>query len=226
MKVFRQFPIGSTLHHDAVQAAFGTLLKSTEWLHSDKYAATNQMETQHYYFDNDWDLVSHQGDLPQDHASQCQCKCHCHSSEQDSHTQVQHRDVPTDPLPATSKGALPDSLELSDPILLSQLLPDPSPGLSEDHLLPNIISQLCAIHVDNPAQPQSADLEESLPDQAPQDTNLLINSLLVAFLVREHPLTNPLLPDPSASDIDTNLQALFDILEPKDKVIAMNSVEA
>jgi len=61
--------LGSTLDHDAVQAAFGTLLKSTEWLHSDKYAATNPTETQHYYFDNDWVLVSHQGDPPQEQAS-------------------------------------------------------------------------------------------------------------------------------------------------------------
>jgi len=177
--------LSSMLNDDAIQAAFGTLLKSIEWLHSDKYAATNQIETQHYYFNNDWDLISHQGDLPQDYASQHHHKHHCQSSKQDSTTQVQHRDIPAAPPPATSKGALADSLELLDPMLLSQPLPDPSPGLSEDHLPSNILSQLCAIHVDNPAQPQLADLEESIPDQAPQDTNVSINSLIAAFLARE-----------------------------------------
>jgi len=78
--------IGSTLDHDAIQAVFSTLLRSTEWLHSDKYATTNQMETQHYYFDNDSDLISCQGDMPQDQASPHCHKCLHHSSKQDSST--------------------------------------------------------------------------------------------------------------------------------------------
>jgi len=56
------------------------------------------------------------------------------------------------PLLIASKGAPADSTELSDLILLNQPLFDPSPGLSEDCLPPNIISQLCAVIVDNPAQ--------------------------------------------------------------------------
>jgi len=209
----------------AVQAAFGTLLKSTEWLHSDKYSATNHMEMQHYYFDNDWDLISHQGDSPQDQVSPHRHKHHCHSSDQDSNTQDQHRDVPAAPPPATSKGVLADSLELLDPILLSQPLSDPSLGLSEDHLLPNIVSQLCAIHVDNPAQPQPADLVVTLSDQAPHDTDISIHYLIATFLAREQPISNSLLLNTNTPNLDTNLQALLDILASKDKVIDMTSVK-
>jgi len=69
------------------------------------------------------------------------------------------------------------STEPLDPILMSQPLFYPS-QVSPTILLPNIVSQLCTIIVDNRAQPQLADLEESLPDQAPQVANTLINSLL------------------------------------------------
>jgi len=170
--------------------------------------------------------LSCQGNSTPDNNSQCHCKCCCQSSNQDSQAQCQHKDTPPPaPPPATSKGAFANSSELLDPILLSQPLPDPSPGLSEDHLLPNIGSQLCAIIVDSPAQPQPVDSEESLPDQALQVTDALINSLIATFLVREHPLTDSSLPHPSTSNLDTNLQALFGLLETQHKVIDMNSAE-
>jgi len=56
------------------------------------------------------------------------------------------------PQPA-SKGAQADQQEPLDPLLLPQPLIDASPDPSEDHLPLNIISQLCAIALEQLQEP-------------------------------------------------------------------------
>jgi len=140
----------STLDHAAVQSTFGMLLKDTEWLHSDAFANTSRTNTQHYYFDNDWDLSSRQHNSTRSNGRQTAHTRHASRQEHDSATLPQN--VPPAPPPA-SEGAQADQQELPDPLLLSQPLIDALSDPSEDRLPPNIVSQLCAIALEQPQEP-------------------------------------------------------------------------
>jgi len=91
----------STLNHAAVWSTFSTLLKDTEWLHSDAFADTSQTDTQNYYFDTNWDLSSWPHNSTRSNGCQTVHTCHASCLEHDSANPPQN--IPPTSLPV-SKG--------------------------------------------------------------------------------------------------------------------------